>query len=176
MLLIALVYLLLAVDITVMAGASVYGMRGSFFIEAGTFGVFFRKDREIDLSAAKKRRAGGGGKRASPAGKRRLRKALRLLRAGRFKSVDVHMRLGLSDAAGTAVAAGSLRAALLAALSGLRVPARVAIEPDFGSPCCLLAARGISSFRLGDIILAALKTARRNRKEGLKWTSIPLRA
>lgn len=174
MLLIALVYLLLAMRIKVRAGVAFCEMQGSVFIEFGALGLSFRQDRRVNL--AEKMRCLRAQEDAGSVSRKRQLKTLRLLRAGRFESVCVHARLGVDDAAKTAVAAGAARAALLAAATGMNIRASVIVDPDFEKPCFLLSARGIYSFCAGDIILAAAAAWIQKQKEGFGWKSIPLRA
>ena len=159
MLLVMLVYLLLAVRITVCAGASVCGIRGSCFVEAGALGFSFRIDKKTNAAALlRDLRVHGGDRR------RKRPRLLRLIRAGRFDTAGVHVRVGLGSAAETAVAAGFLRATMLSAASAFSVTLHGRVEPDFDAPCFLLDARGIYSFCAGDIILAAAADWIQNRK------------
>ena len=104
--------------------------------------------------------------------------AIQSLRSGQCDSVMLHVRLGLGDACATALASGTVHAlacSLLAPLSELR-NCDLRMMPDFEKACLCVHARGIFFCSAGDIMLALLKAAPRKRKEGLKWTSIPLRA
>ena len=103
---------------------------------------------------------------------------IRTLRSGRFERIAIHLRMGLGDACQTAVAAGAAQALICALLAsaGYGQACELRIVPEFSGTCLHARLQGIFSCQVGDIILAALKTACRNRKEGLKWTSIPLRA
>lgn len=169
MLLIMIAYWLLALRVTVRTGVVISGTRGNYYIDAGLPFASVRLDRELDWPALYNM--------VKPhAGKKRRRITPRLLRLGRFESVHMSVRIGLDDAAATAVAAGTLRAALLSAAPGLGIPICADVRPDFAGTCCLIAARGIVSFCAGDIILAAAAARIRKRKEGFGWKSIPSRA
>ncbi|MBQ8619900.1 MAG: DUF2953 domain-containing protein [Clostridia bacterium] len=98
------------------------------------------------------------------------------LHGGRLERIVLSLSLG--DACETALAAGAVRALLCALLAGLggRANCGLSVVPDFDEEELRVHAAGIFSCRAGDIMLAALKAARGKRKEGLKWTSIPLRA
>lgn len=188
--LIAAVYLLLALRVRLQADAALCGAQSSLSLTAYAAGVELRFDGEI--------RCGEGGlflkitprygvplRFSGPAKVhvRRLRAAtpylLAAVRAGRFERIALHMRLGLEDAAETAVAAGMVRALVLSALSclGCRADSDVRIAPDFGGAGVAAHARCIFSCQAGDIMFAVIKTAvRKTGKEGFGWKSIPLRA
>ena len=185
MLLVAIGYLLLAMEITVRGRLCLFGDRGCVQLEAGALGVFVHIDNEVLLRGGRVRVLPRyGPARRKPAGHgsvRRLRAAkpylLAALRAGRLAPVRLAIRLGLDDARYTAVAAGAVRAAVSALLCGLGTPLELLVEPDFRAPCFLLAAQGIFSARPGDIMFAVLRTAlNKKRREGFGWKSIPLRA
>ena len=112
-------------------------------------------------------------------GEKRSRAWISMLRrAARIGSLDANARVGTGDAMHTALAAGALQSALLAALCalGARQDAHVRVTPDFAAPCLALHASCIFSVTAGDIILSAAASARRKkRKEGLRWSSIPSR-
>ena len=78
-----------------------------------------------------------------------------------FEQGAVYLRLGLEDAAQTAVAAGLCGAALQAvsALPACRGRCAVRVVPDYSRTGVQLYAQGIFSAFAGDIMAAALKTA-----------------
>lgn len=125
---------------------------------------------------------------------RALHRTLRAL-GGRWRGgVQARVRIGAGDAAATALAAGAAQASVSALLSALPEGIRrdVRIDADAGGLHFLAAARCIWIARVGDIMLAAAKTAAkdrqwretwrtgakrlRGRREGTRWTSIPSRA
>ena len=104
--------------------------------------------------------------------------AIDTLRRGRFEHLAIHVRLGLGDACGTAVAAGAVHALICALLvsAGHGQACDLRIVPEFSGLCLQAHLQGIFSCQAGNIIFASLQTARRNRKEGSKWISTLLRA
>ena len=124
-----------------------------------------------------------GGETGVQPGKKRGEKRSRawismLRRAAKIGSLDVAARVGTGDAMHTALAAGALQSALLAAMGALGAlrDTHVRVMPDFSAPCFVLHVRCIFSVTVGDIILSAAAAARRKkRKEGLRWSSIPSR-
>ena len=187
---IAAVYLLLALRVRLTADASLCGENSSLSLSAGAAGVELRLDGVI-------RREGNGiflhmtprygpPRRAKAPAKLRVRRlrvswpyGLAVLRAGSLEQAAMHARLGLQDAAQTALAAGAVRALLLSAYAclGSRAPLDLRITPDFGGVGLSAHARCIFSCQAGDIMFAVIKTAvRKTRREGFGWKSIPLRA
>ena len=89
-----------------------------------------------------------------------------------------HVR-GLEDADATAMLAGGVRALAdgLLAGAGRTSCGDIHIMADFAAQDAAATARCIVSMRVGDIMLAAAKAARKKkRKEGLPWRSIPSKA
>lgn len=113
---------------------------------AGTFNTraVLRRAR-LDMGRGKKR----------PGRPKAAKAALRLLAHLRFERVSLKGRLGLSDAAATALACGAL-SALGAALRGRTRSLEVEVAPAFDGPRAEL--RGIARARLGQIIFAAIQT------------------
>lgn len=181
---IALAYLLLCLRIRVRMDVSFANGRGLASFAVGTLGAYLRRDfalvqgRSILSIRAEPLHGKPMPKRSARRGRLIRRYLLDALRSRRFERMAVHLRIGLGDACETAVAAGALRALLSALLVSVGDPAigDLRVAPDFDRACFCADVSGIFSYQLGDIILAALKQAQRNRKEGLKWTSIPLRA
>ena len=102
-----------------------------------------------------------------------------VLRTLRWGQIDIRMQLGMQDAAVSAVACGVVQAILTAHLAvlGLAAHSDIRIVPDFTTLCCVVDARCIFSFSLGDIMIAAARAAvRKTKSEGFKWLSTPLRA
>ena len=188
--LIAALYLLLALRVRIQVDASLCGEGSALSLSAWATGVELRFDGEL------RREEGslflhiapryGGPLRMKTSTKlrvRQLRRArpylLAAVRAGRLEQVTVHARLGLEDAAQTAVTAGSVCALLLAALARLDAgaPCDVRIAPDFGGVGLTAHACCIFSCQAGDIMFAVIRFAvRKTGREGFWWKSIPLRA
>lgn len=188
--LIAAAYLLLALRVRLQADASICGAGSSLSLAAGAAGVELRFDGELRREENGfflhiTPRYGAPLHFSRPARLRiqRLRIAwpylLAAVQAGRLEQVTLRARLGFEDAAGTAVAAGSLRALLqtLRACLGSDAPCDLRITPDFGGVGFVAHARCIFSCQAGDIMFAVIKTAvRKTRREGFGWKSIPLKA
>ena len=102
MALIMLAYWLLAIRITVRAGAALCGLQGSYEVEAGAFGVYVRVDGTVDLKR-RMLRTNGGREISIDARPKRKPEIFELVSAGRFEAACIHVRLGLFDAAETAV-------------------------------------------------------------------------
>jgi len=177
---IAVVYILLCVRIRVRLEASWENGLGSAAFCVGALGVYLRRDFVIDVQAYSIRaipRYGKEKKNAQGRAKIIRKRMLEALRSGCFESIMLHVRLGLGDACVTAIAAGALHALgsmVFSVYEGTR-QCELCITPDFSKACLCVHLQGIFSWQVGDIMIAALKRARRKRKEGLKWTSIPLR-
>ncbi|MGN0997312.1 MAG: hypothetical protein ACI4PG_10430 [Candidatus Ventricola sp.] len=164
MLLVALIYLLLAMEVTVRARLCLDGARGSVQLEAGAMGVFFHMDGELSLGPGRPRmtrRYAAQRARKCQGRAISLRTArpylLAAIRAGRVERARLFIRLGLEDAAQTAMAAGALRALALALFAGLGLRSEALVEPEFRAPCFLMAAQGIFSARPGDIMFAMIR-------------------
>ena len=182
---IALIYVLLCVRLRIQLEAGFTDGRGSAALGVSAFGISLRRDFVLTAGAngfaAVPRYEKGKKKKNRASGYMgRLLKdyAIQSLRSGQCDSVMLHVRLGLGEACATALASGTVHAlacSLLAPLSELR-NCDLRMTPDFEKACLCVHARGIFFCCAGDIMLALLKAAPRKRKEGLKWTSIPLRA
>ena len=107
--------------------------------------------------------------------------ALHFLQSMRLEALRAEGRIGLPDAAQTALACGLARAAEGAL--GTRIgpgAVRFAVNPDFSGGGIELAIWGIFSVRAGQIILSALNGAWEIISDSIsrriqQWTSIPLR-
>ena len=188
--LIAAVYLLLALRVRLQADASICGAGSSLSLAAGAAGVELRFDGvlrrgEDGFFLHITPRYGSPLHFSKPAKLhiRRLRIArpymLAAVHAGRLEQITLRARLGFEDAAWTAVAAGSIRALVLALRACLisDAPCVLRITPDFGGVGLVAHARCIFSCQAGDIMFAVIKTAvRKTRREGFGWKSIPLKA
>jgi len=187
--LIALMYILLCVRLRVQLEGAFSDGQGSAVFCVGTGGVYLRREFVLVRgeraymirfvprgSMGKKERKGNHVSAFISSFMRRF--MLDSLRNGRFDRLMIHLQLGLGDACETAVAAGALRALLcsLLAAAGNLSACELRIMPVFSQTCLHVRLRGIFLWQVGDIMFAALKSALRKRKEGLKWTSIPLRA
>ncbi len=108
------------------------------------------------LRSAEKKLFEGAGKMPKMPKKVPLRALFRLLGHVRLEYLRTELDLGLSDAAGTAIAVGCLSALLAAvrAATGARVIAR--IRPDFQNTRLSGRVAGIVTLTAGHIMLAAL--------------------
>ncbi len=188
--LVALTYLLLAMRVRIRTEAALWGTEGTLLLSAETVGVMIQFDGVIlqkekgilptvrprygRLSMEKKTKAERG------KSLRMIRRYLWFARTGKMEQLSLDARVGLGDAAQTAVAAGCLRALASAAFLKLGSEADeelLRITPDFDHAGFCAQLRCIFSCQAGDIMLAAAKAAlQKNRREGLGWKSIPLRA
>ena len=185
--LVALMYLLLCVRLRVQIDLAIENLQGSVAFAVGAFGV------SVHHEAVIARKAQGVGfcleprnkprRKKSPAAQRAVQRLLMpylrdVVRFRRIERLMFHVRLGLGDACETAVTAGAVYAVLCAIAPPFVSPAAcdIRVTPEFAGACLWVRSQGIFFCQMGDIMLAALMTARRKRKEGLKWTSIPLRA
>ena len=182
--LILLAYLLMGTPVTVRVSLGVSGAGGAAQASIGALGVLAQIDALLRLEGKKLRfvprygpqKKRGKNKSAGHLWREVLRAALRAARLVRF---DVRMRLGLGEAHATAMAAGAVRAFLSSLLASRDEPlsGELVVAPDFAAPGFLLTARCIFSFTPGDIMIAALGVAaKKMRKEGFTWLSIPSRA
>lgn len=184
--LIALIYWLLCMRVSLRLEASLIDGKGRVSILAGALGVILRRDYvlvhgehvfSLRLKPCRKRKQK---KNMGAVSRLLVRTAKRTLLDPRVgeRRLWLHLHLGLGDACDTAIAAGAVRALLCALASGicdLRC-CDLRVTPVFDGLCLRAQMTGIFSACLGDIMLAALKAASGKRKEGFKWTSIPLRA
>ena len=184
----ALAYWLLCLRLRVQIDVSVADGQGSVAFCVGVGRVSWRR------MAAIKRKKQGIGLTLVPQGEskssgknqtihrvvqRALQQYLRGVICRRdFVCLALDVRVGLDDACETAVAAGAVHAIAAALFAAAAKPqaCMLRVTPDFSSVCFCAHGRSIFFCQLGDIMLAALTAARRKRKEGLKWTSIPLKA
>ena len=187
--LIALAYMLLCVRLKVVLEASWMENRGSASLRIGTCGFYGRYEKQlilgekgIQVRSMPCRGRKKQDKKESPLRKRLRRRLGPYLRNAilcrRFESMVVHVRLGLGNAAETAVAAGMVHALACALFYPLNrnQTCDLRVKPEFDQTCLRAFLRGIFSFQLGDIMLAAIKAAVRKRREGFRWKGIPLRA
>lgn len=169
---IAALYLLLALRIHLEAEGFVHGGTGGLTLHVGAAGLVLhlegklQRDQEgILLSMTSRRSRSIRLSRPTRQQEKRMRKAWpyarAALRAGRVEGLGLQIRLGLEDAAETAIAAGALAAILSALLAGLGggMPWALRVTPDFKGAG--FAARGhcTFSFQSGDIVAAVMKTA-----------------
>jgi len=166
MALIAVIYLLLAMPVRAKVFLCMHGFAGNVLLEVGLPGMRLCRNAPIPKKGMRRKRNG--------------RSFLgRIIRACTIEGIGVEICIGTGDAAQTALAAGALRAGLTGVLSAVRIDGRteVCVVPVFDKPCFSLAAQGILSAKLGDIMYAALRAAlKKSGKEGFDWKSIPLRA
>ena len=141
------------------------GLKGKLILELRAAGLRFSREKPIHL----------GRKKKNP--RSVLPSVLR--QTARIERLEVDSRVSTGDAMQTALAAGSVRAAILGALAAVQgaQEMRVRVVPDYGACGFELRLRCIFSFCPGDIMLAAAKAAvRKKRKEGASWSAIPLKA
>ena len=113
-----------------------------------------------------------------------LRRTLAVLKRLRNAGIRLRGRLGLGDAAATAVACGALQA-LGPALAARAGRVDIAVTPDFDSPELHIELQGMIRVRVGQIISAGVRSGmdallhsgkRDLIRRGFKWTSIPSKA
>lgn len=187
MIFVAIVYLVFCLPVTVTLSMSVNerqsAVRASLFalgLGARFDALLARRGLALRLSA----RYGRGGEDGHLPRVRGLRRLAPILRAALARAdvmrFDLHIRVGLDEAGGTALTAGALRTAASMLLSHAPLPGscQIDVQPNFGGPRFLMTAHCIFRAMPGDIIFAALKAAiKMTRKEGFGWiSSIPLRA
>ena len=102
------------------------------------------------------------------------------VRAFRISRIEASARIGLEDAAATALAAGTLRAMISAfcAAYGLH-ESGVNVSAQLENRCLLAETRCIFSSQLGDVMFAAARSmlkGKTKQKEGAGWKNILLRA
>ena len=184
----ALMYWLLCMRFRVQIDVSYTQWHGRVVFSVGVFRLNWRHEAMI---ARKKEGAGlclmplhGEKKREKKHAAQQMMQRMLLgylrsiVRKREFAFLSLHVCVGLGDACETAVAAGAIRAfaAALFAASARPQAWELRVTPEFSRACLSAYGRGIFFCQPGDIILAALKATKRKKKEGLKWTSIPLKA
>ena len=187
--LVVVTYLLLAIRVRIRTEASIWGTTGALLLSAQAVGITFRFDGVIlrkkkGIFLTVKPRFGRLSRKRKPGeerGKsiRMIRRYLWFARTGKMERLSLDARVGLGDAAQTAVAAGCLRALASAAFMkiGSGASEEMCITPDFDHAGVCVQLRCIFSCQAGDIMLAAARAAlQKNRREGLVWKSIPLKA
>lgn len=188
MLLVGIIYLLLCVPVTVHASVGVNDRQSACQAALHILGIGLRFDgifsgRGIRIRLI--RRYGGENDTSheisvSISAFKRIKPYLRsVLGCLRFERLNVAMRVGLDDAAHTAVAAGAFRAfaASLFSMLTLTGVSSLNVQADFSAPCFLMTGDCIFQAVPGDIMLAVVKTAvKKTRREGFKWSSTPSRA
>ena len=174
--LVAFVYLLLALRVHIRTEVALCGAAGTLLLSAEAAGVAIRFDGKIHrkgngIFLTIRPRYGRLSKEKQP--KEERGKSLRLTRRylwfarmGRIELLSLDARIGLGDAAQTAVAAGSMQALAAAAFSRLDSEADsvVCVMPDFERTGFCAQARCIFSCQAGDMMLAAIKAALKNRQ------------
>ncbi len=177
-----IVYLLLCAPVTVRLVLSFNDIQSAaracvsaLFLDADLEGLMVRKSGTIHLKSRKKPEMQLTRQQIGMA------KPLfaEVMRAAHWEKMELRIRIGTGNAATTALAAGSVRAAGLSVLSCVknRPPCDFRVEPVFKTPCVLIYARCIFFVRAGDIMIAAVKTAvKKMQKEGFKWINIPSKA
>lgn len=169
-----LFYLFLCMPVSADLALESRGVHAQIRLYLRAWWLSVRIDRPVGHGLDRKR-AGEHAKRVHA--KRKMIRAA--LRSARWGQTDVTIRVGMGDAAQTALLAGGLRAGaqMLSAAAGGRFPLLVHIEPDFARACLAVDARCIFSFVPGDIMLAViLAAARKNAGGEFRWKSIRLKA
>jgi len=176
-LLAGLLYLFLCMPVSADLAIKSRGIRADARLTLRSWWLSVRIDRLLGKGMDRKR-AGDQAKRIHA--KRKLIRAA--LRAAHWGQTDLTIRVGLGNAAHTALLAGGVQAGAHAAavIAGRRFPILVRVAPDYRRVCFALDARCIFSFAPGDIILAVLLAAAGNRRGdaggGFRWRSIRSRA
>lgn len=169
---IAALYLLLALRIHLEAEGFVQGSTGGLTLHVGAAGVVLhlegklQRDQEgLLLSMTSRRSRAIRLSRPTGQQKQRMRRAWpyvrAALRAGRIEGMGLQIRLGLENAAETAMAAGALAAILSALLAGVggRAPWALRVMPDFKGTGFAARGYGALSFQAGDIAAAVMRAA-----------------
>ena len=175
---IAGIYLLLALRVRISLEGSLCGGMGSLVLSAGAAGVYIRfdgiirqEDSRIFLALVPRYAARSKKKRTKKAhGKsiRIIRRYLWFAKTGRMERLSLQARIGLGDAAGTAVAAGALRALASAVFerAGHGAQTDVYVSPDFERAVFAVRVRCLFSCQPGDMMLAAVRYAMRKKIAG----------
>ena len=184
-----MLYLALCMPVSLQAFAGLNDAESSFSFAARGLLISLRIDgllakAEGRLQGALRERYGkqddAGGNDVELLGHPELRPfAKEVMHRAQAERIQIHLRIGMEEASSTAMASGAARAFLSSLVNSVQGPApcEVEVEPDFQEPGFVLTARCIFFVRAGDLILAALKTAvKKLQREGLRWTSIPLKA
>ena len=101
----------------------------------------------------------GRRKRSASQTRKSLKKVLRsILRVSHTQNICAYARIGLEDAAQTALAAGAVRAVFCAAMAGVRHAAQCVI-PDYGSAGVLITLRCIFAASPGDTLAELARRA-----------------
>ena len=169
MFLVMFIYLAMAAPLSGCVNASLSARQGEALVCLRIAGLELMKftglfDHETDrgisveeiLSLLKEGKSNGKQRR------KRLRSIKRLLfRCARISELNIRGQIGLDEAWNTALAAGSVRAAVYSVLSFLRMAERatVCILPDYSSACFCVHLRCIFSVRAGDLMFSAIKAA-----------------
>lgn len=169
MLTIALLYWLLCARVKMRLMMVIHGSRGSFSMEMTSSVIHAQWNGMLTWTLTDKPpflSIRFGEKSILPWGrlrekeKRRNRVKRSALRAFQIESVETFMRVGLGDAASTAVAAAALQAMLSAMAAVWCVPIyRSSIDRQSSGVCLAASACCIFSASLGDIMFAAVKAA-----------------
>ena len=173
-----ILYLLLCLPITVRACVGINEVQSSvrasvsmLMLDADFDGVIERRRGVLSLSLSprytKNRRPKGSMPKLRIQTLQATRPFVRaVLDTAQWQTLQLRLRLGLEEAWSTAVAAGSVRALVLALLAGLRhvPPCDIHVDADFRAPCLVMTAHCVFSVRAGDVMLAVLRTAARKAK------------
>lgn len=167
MFLVMFIYLAMAAPLNGCVNASLSARQGEAIVCLRIAGIEVMRylglfDRDTDrgpsaeeiLSLLKERKDSASGMR-----KRNVKRFL--FRCAGIDAISVSARVGLEEAWNTALAAGSLRAALFSLMSILRISehASVFVVPDYSSACFCVHLRCIFSVRVGDLMFSAIKAA-----------------
>lgn len=85
--------------------------------------------------------------------------------------IALRVRIGLDDAAATAMTAGAIRSAAagIMAYLGIQIPSEIRVEPDFGKAGFVMHAHGVFAIKPGDAIGAmVMEVVRQKASKGLR--------
>ncbi len=158
-------YSLLALPVRITLNVQLHGMLRETTVELCAAGFFHR----FRMPKKKKRD-----------GKRSQSKAIldAVRGAARVDCIEAFARVGTGDACSSALASGSLRAALFAGIAALGEvkKVRVLVVPDYSQRIFTLDLRYVFFLSAGDLMLSAARLARRKRrKAGMRSSRIPVK-
>lgn len=175
-LLCGMIYLFLSMPVSGRMTLVSNGAQGDMQLFLRAWWLSLRRVKRLDIGRGSAHTNGHGRRKR---GSKKLYAAA--LRAVHWGQTDMTIRVGLGDAAYTAVFVGGLQAGgnAFAAAIGHRFPLLVRVQPDFEHLCFSVEAYCIFSFVPGDIILAVLLAAagKRSGNAGgkFRWKSIRLK-
>ena len=188
LILIALVYLLLCLRLRVQIDVSIDRIQGDVALSVGAFGLSVRHEAEIvskknGVGFCLESRGKMGNKRKNPSTQKIIEQLIvpyfrDIVHRRRINRLTLCVHLGLGDACSTAIAVGGVYALFGILASAVVNPASCVmhVKPDFAKACFHVRGQGIFFCQLGDILLAAIQTAWKGRRnKGLLQEGIPVR-